>query len=1174
MSAEVVGTAYVRIRALTKQFAKDLKDGLDKSVNDAKVEDTGKDMGTDLGEGLVEGFTETVTPGIDAGIEEAFNDTDDKPAEKHGERTGDSWFSSFSKRLKSILAPRFGDIFKQSSSSRQRTIGDAGDGDGDVFADGFFTRIRRRFSGGGGDNGGIFSGLLGGLGGALSGATKMLSEVFGGGDDGGKLGFLKGKGMGGGFIKGFKGPLLSLGAMIPKLLFNPVAMISAAVVAIGPGIIQALTGAVAMVGPIMTGLVGGGLAAVTAGIAGLAALGPIIAAFKVETPMLELFQEEMKGITERMKEVAEVAQKEVLPGVLNLADTFVTVMNPSLIKFSSYVGDAFGDFTDGLAKSLRAGPMANNLSLSMMSFGRGFRTFMEALNPFIVSITTGLAALSKLAPVVAKDMASLFSGFSTGIAERGIDGLTDRFTYFYDTFKTVMTGLKDFSFSIFNILAVGSEATDGFFQRFSDWAAKFREWTASVEGKSSIWTMFDNALPAMKETFGLLSDVIKLIFTMTTDSDSEESGFVKTIRWLRQEGLPWLVDSGIPGVKAGFESLKDIIGKVWETIKPFVDTIKDVFGPAIQEGFGYLQDRGPSILDKLAGALEKLEKPFDQVGKALGDGLGAFFTVLGKWAESGVLDLLIGSLVILLQVFADIVSIPGFAELIGYLAGFVVILMSVAKVAGIVIGALSAIGSVVATIAGVIGVTIAAPAAVIGAVVVAIVGLIYILFKNWDKVGAFFTETLPNIFSKFVNWVRETFIPRFLDGLSKIWEFMKELPGKLWGFLKEAIKKFGEFGKLALSKLIGFGGKVIGAILGGIWAVIKALPGLIGNVIKFFALLPVRILAALLGLGARLLALIVVVFAGIFIWLKDTGIPKTVEFFKGLPDKIKTVLVNLKDFLKEKFVEAFDTVKTFIQEKGGELVGWFKELPGKIKDAITDFVTSFPEKFREGMDAAKARIIEGITSIKDAISSFVTDTIPNLAERAWEGMKNFGSRMWEGLTGAFSSAGSFLQEQIGNVKDAVIGGLKSFLNNIMEKIEDALTFSIGGWGPFPKLSFDPSLPRFAVGGIFDRATAGIMGEAGREVLLPLTNPKRTLELAMQSGLFGVLSAALRLSQSAPVMAMGGGMGGAIPTLSGGGRQTVFESGAIQVVEAGASAPEVANLVVSKIDWKLSSRNDR
>lgn len=45
--------------------------------------------------------------------------------------------------------------------------------------------------------------------------------------------------------------------------------------------------------------------------------------------------------------------------------------------------------------------------------------------------------------------------------------------------------------------------------------------------------------------------------------------------------------------------------------------------------------------------------------------------------------------------------------------------------------------------------------------------------------------------------------------------------------------------------------------------------------------------------------------------------------------------------------------------------------------------------------------------------------------------------------------------------------------------------------------------KFAKGGIFDQATVGMFGEAGREVILPLTRPRRTAELVRRSGLLDI-----------------------------------------------------------------------
>jgi hypothetical protein len=63
------------------------------------------------------------------------------------------------------------------------------------------------------------------------------------------------------------------------------------------------------------------------------------------------------------------------------------------------------------------------------------------------------------------------------------------------------------------------------------------------------------------------------------------------------------------------------------------------------------------------------------------------------------------------------------------------------------------------------------------------------------------------------------------------------------------------------------------------------------------------------------------------------------------------------------------------------------------------------------------------------------------------------------------------------------------------------------------------LPGLEAGGIITQPTIAMLGEkAKEEVVLPLTDPKRTLELAHQSGLFGVLARAGAFDGSVPATA--------------------------------------------------------
>lgn len=50
----------------------------------------------------------------------------------------------------------------------------------------------------------------------------------------------------------------------------------------------------------------------------------------------------------------------------------------------------------------------------------------------------------------------------------------------------------------------------------------------------------------------------------------------------------------------------------------------------------------------------------------------------------------------------------------------------------------------------------------------------------------------------------------------------------------------------------------------------------------------------------------------------------------------------------------------------------------------------------------------------------------------------------------------------------------------------------------PSANIGGGMQKYADGGIFNRPTIGMFGEAGEEVILPTTNPGRTAELISQS----------------------------------------------------------------------------
>ena len=116
-----------------------------------------------------------------------------------------------------------------------------------------------------------------------------------------------------------------------------------------------------------------------------------------------------------------------------------------------------------------------------------------------------------------------------------------------------------------------------------------------------------------------------------------------------------------------------------------------------------------------------------------------------------------------------------------------------------------------------------------------------------------------------------------------------------------------------------------------------------------------------------------------------------------------------------------------------------------------------------------------------------------------EGFRNFFIKMWEGIKKVGSSVADF----IGGVFERTIGTVKGIINGVIELINGAigainkLKVEIPDWVPkYGGSTFGvniPKIPTLAEGGIVNGATLAMIGEAGKEVVMPLENNTQWLD---------------------------------------------------------------------------------
>lgn len=248
------------------------------------------------------------------------------------------------------------------------------------------------------------------------------------------------------------------------------------------------------------------------------------------------------------------------------------------------------------------------------------------------------------------------------------------------------------------------------------------------------------------------------------------------------------------------------------------------------------------------------------------------------------------------------------------------------------------------------------------------------------------------------------------------------------------------------------------------------------------------------------------------------------EFFKGLWDGIKEAFENTGTWFSQKFKQAYDGIVNTFQNIGQ----WFTDRYNDIKNALQSVGNWFTQKFREAWSGL-TNIFSGLGSWFGQRWSDVTSALSNVAgwfgnifrqaysavQNAFSSIGSFFSGVWNTVQNIFVNAGQMVGSAVGGAfrgaVNAVLGTIENVVNGFIGMINGVLDTVRGlpGLGWVGSVGY-VSLPRLARGGIVDSPTVAMIGEAGKEAVVPLENT-------------GFLQTMGRVVGSAVVNALGGGL---------------------------------------------------
>ena len=241
-------------------------------------------------------------------------------------------------------------------------------------------------------------------------------------------------------------------------------------------------------------------------------------------------------------------------------------------------------------------------------------------------------------------------------------------------------------------------------------------------------------------------------------------------------------------------------------------------------------------------------------------------------------------------------------------------------------------------------------------------------------------------------------------------------------------------------------------------------------------------------------------FSGILVELWD-------KHGKPLIDNIGEFAVNIIDLFQKIYDQIIDPIVTpFL-----EMLSWLwdkhlKALVEEVGDFVGTLINDALEIYNKFIDPIVKWLIDFLSPAWAFLSSliidrlgtavsFVVDRIKNILE-IFRGLLDFitgiftgnWSKAWDGVKTIFKGFADSLSALFKAPINWIIDGINAFIRGLNKiKIPDWVP-AVGGKG----FHID-TLPKLARGGIVDRPTTAIIGEAGREAVVPLDRDRGAFE---------------------------------------------------------------------------------
>ncbi|MCL5291275.1 MAG: tape measure protein [Actinobacteria bacterium] len=298
-------------------------------------------------------------------------------------------------------------------------------------------------------------------------------------------------------------------------------------------------------------------------------------------------------------------------------------------------------------------------------------------------------------------------------------------------------------------------------------------------------------------------------------------------------------------------------------------------------------------------------------------------------------------------------------------------------------------------------------------------GLALLVYKNWDKISAWFSATWKTVSTE----------------VTGIWNSIKATAISIWKGIADFFT--------------------------------KTIPQTVASVINFFAELPGRIPGLLADLAVKI-AYWIGYAAGWLVRKTIEGITGAIEFWVTLPGKVWDCLVKFASYVLEKAGQAKDWLVEKISAGITAAIDWFSKLPGRV----WDFISQLPGKIASGATSTASKaselgkgildnIVDFVKDIPDKVWKFISDIpgrITDAMGSVWEAAKKLAGHIWDGFKeGLGIKSPSYIEKAL----EKIMGASGATLKALKEDIGQFNALDV----PATKLAFIGTGPTVALTGM-------------------------------------------------------------------------------------------------------------